>query len=45
MDDEQSIEHEDIDAPRTLLLGAFTTVLAAIFIALVLGDSVTASSF
>jgi hypothetical protein len=46
MDDlEETTERERIDPMRTLFLGLCTTVLAIAFLLLLIGDTVTATTF
>jgi hypothetical protein len=44
-DPEPTSDDDRIDPMRTLFLGACTTMLAIAFLLLLIGDSVTASSF
>ena len=46
MDDlEETTEREQIDPVRTLFLGVCTTVLAIAFLLLLIGDTVSATTF
>ncbi len=45
MDDLEDTERERIDPLRTLFLGLCTTMLAIAFLLLLIGDTVSATSF